>query len=106
MRALRFDDRLRRLRFLTPRDSDHKNQEHECPKQESPADLEFLQRYLPADQASQSLGFDLAARSAVTDHSHQELAKAVVQFLDVSEWRKGQRTPTGPESESHDGSPD
>jgi hypothetical protein len=37
----------------------------------------------PPKDLAQGLRLDLAARTAVTDHTHWELAEAIVQFLDV-----------------------
>src|SRR5215469_11390011 len=44
-----------------------------------------LKRHLPTYQAGEGLGLDITAGAVLADHSHQELAEAVVQSLDVSE---------------------
>jgi hypothetical protein len=46
---------------------------------------ELLESHGPADEARKDLGLNLTTRAAVTNHTHQELAEAIVQFLDVRE---------------------
>ncbi len=47
------------------------------------------EREFKATVVSKDLRLDLAHRSAVTDHTHQELPEAIVDPLDVSEHAHG-----------------
>jgi hypothetical protein len=50
---------------------------------------EASERHFPSDQASDRLRLNLTADAAFTNHAHEEVAKAIVQPLDVRQHAHG-----------------
>jgi len=56
---------------------------------------ELRERHLSANQAGQCLRLNFTARAAATDDTHEELAEAVVQILDMGEHEHGRTVGDG-----------